>query len=53
MRVAVGIHGSDIKSVIETYDLMSRHYFTHASPHCLIVEQSHPTFLVLPSGPSR
>nr|AUJ79478.1 putative ribonucleotide reductase large subunit (RR1) [White spot syndrome virus] len=32
MRVAVGIHGSDIKSVIETYDLMTRHYFTHASP---------------------
>ncbi|ODQ64852.1 hypothetical protein NADFUDRAFT_51452 [Nadsonia fulvescens var. elongata DSM 6958] len=32
MRVAVGIHGDDIASVIETYHLMSQKYFTHASP---------------------
>ncbi|RKF57597.1 Ribonucleoside-diphosphate reductase large chain [Golovinomyces cichoracearum] len=32
MRVAVGIHGEDIESAIETYDLMSNKYFTHASP---------------------
>ncbi|VVC37066.1 Hypothetical protein CINCED_3A005569 [Cinara cedri] len=32
MRVSVGIHGEDIDSVIETYDLMSLKYFTHASP---------------------
>ncbi|KAJ3488440.1 hypothetical protein NLI96_g2870 [Meripilus lineatus] len=32
MRVAVGIHGSDIERVIETYTLMSERYFTHASP---------------------
>lgn len=32
MRVAVGIHGDDIDSVIETYNLMSKRYFTHASP---------------------
>lgn len=32
MRVAVGIHGSDIDAAIETYDLMSKKYFTHASP---------------------
>ncbi|QLL32336.1 hypothetical protein HG536_0C05050 [Torulaspora globosa] len=32
MRVAVGIHGSDIKSAIETYNLMSLRYFIHASP---------------------
>lgn len=32
MRVAVGIHGDDIKSVLETYNLMSERYFTHASP---------------------
>ncbi|KAG2197396.1 hypothetical protein INT47_005649 [Mucor saturninus] len=32
MRVAVGIHGSDIDAVIETYHLMSERYFTHASP---------------------
>lgn len=32
MRVSVGIHGEDIDSAIETYDLMSLKYFTHASP---------------------
>ena len=32
MRVAVGIHGNDIEKVIETYNLMSTKYFTHASP---------------------
>lgn len=32
MRVAVGIHGEDIERVIETYNLMSSKYFTHASP---------------------
>ncbi|MFD0835010.1 ribonucleoside-diphosphate reductase subunit alpha [Mariniflexile aquimaris] len=32
MRVAVGIHLNDIESVIETYELMSKKYFTHATP---------------------
>ncbi|CAJ2510815.1 Uu.00g064400.m01.CDS01 [Anthostomella pinea] len=32
MRVAVGIWGDDIEKVIETYNLMSSKYFTHASP---------------------
>jgi len=32
MRVAVGIHGEDIDAAIETYDLMSGRYFTHATP---------------------
>ena len=32
MRVAVGIHGSDIDRVIEMYNLMSERYFTHTSP---------------------
>ncbi|EON62863.1 ribonucleoside-diphosphate reductase large chain [Coniosporium apollinis CBS 100218] len=32
MRVAVGIHGEDIESAIETYNYMSNKYFTHASP---------------------
>ncbi|CAO3626822.1 unnamed protein product [Cunninghamella blakesleeana] len=32
MRVAVGIHGEDIDSAIETYNLMSEKFFTHASP---------------------
>ncbi|KAK3722697.1 ribonucleotide-diphosphate reductase subunit rnr1 [Vermiconidia calcicola] len=32
MRVAIGIHGEDIEGAIETYNLMSNKYFTHASP---------------------
>ena len=32
MRVALGIHKSDLNSVFHTYDLMSRRVFTHASP---------------------
>lgn len=32
MRVAVGIHGDDIPRVIETYDLLSQRFFTHATP---------------------
>ncbi len=32
MRVAVGIHGSDVTAAIETYNLMSEKWFTHATP---------------------
>ena len=32
MRVAIGIHKEDIDSAIETYDLMSERWFTHATP---------------------
>ena len=32
MRVAVGIHMDDIDAAIETYDLLSERWFTHASP---------------------
>lgn len=32
MRVAVGIHGEDIESAIETYQLMSEKWFIHATP---------------------
>jgi ribonucleoside-diphosphate reductase alpha chain len=32
MRVAVGIHKEDIDSAIETYNLMSERWFTHATP---------------------
>jgi ribonucleoside-diphosphate reductase alpha subunit len=32
MRVACGIHRGDIDSVLETYECMSKKYFTHASP---------------------
>ena len=32
MRVAVGIHKSDIAAAIKTYNLMSEGWFTHATP---------------------
>ena len=32
MRVSVGIHGEDIDAAIETYNLLSEKWFTHASP---------------------
>jgi ribonucleotide reductase alpha subunit len=32
MRVAVGIHGRNVEKILETYNLMSERYFTHASP---------------------
>lgn len=32
MRVAIGIHGDDIKDVLETYDGMSQKLFLHATP---------------------
>ncbi|GAB2763442.1 ribonucleoside-diphosphate reductase subunit alpha [Salinimicrobium soli] len=32
MRVSVGIHPDDIEAAIETYELMSKKYFTHATP---------------------
>lgn len=32
MRVAVGIHKKDIEAAIETYELMSKKFFTHATP---------------------
>lgn len=32
MRVAVGIHGNDIPAAIETYNLLSEKWFTHATP---------------------
>ena len=32
MRVALAIHRHDLGRAFETYDLMSKHYFTHATP---------------------
>lgn len=32
MRVALGIHLNDIDAAIETYELMSKKFFTHATP---------------------
>ena len=32
MRVALGIHRMDFKDALHTYDMMSKKYFTHATP---------------------
>jgi ribonucleoside-diphosphate reductase alpha chain len=32
MRVSVGIHKEDVEAAIETYNLMSERWFTHATP---------------------
>lgn len=32
MRVAIGIHQTDVEAAIETYNLMSQKYFIHATP---------------------
>mgnify|MGYP001136514363 CR=1 FL=1 len=32
MRVALGIHDDDFKDALRTYDLMSKKFFTHATP---------------------
>ena len=32
MRVAIGIHGDNLKRAKETYDYLSQKYFTHATP---------------------
>ena len=32
MRVSVGIHLNDLDAALETYELMSKKYFTHATP---------------------
>jgi ribonucleoside-diphosphate reductase alpha chain len=42
MRVALGIHGDDIESVIETYECMSNMLFTHATPTLFNAGTDHP-----------
>ena len=32
MRVSIGIHMEDLEAAFETYELMSKRYFTHATP---------------------
>jgi ribonucleoside-diphosphate reductase alpha chain len=32
MRVAVGIHKDDLPNILKTYELISQHLYTHASP---------------------
>ena len=43
MRVALGIHCGDLPAVQETYDLLSRGVFTHATPTMFNAGTPHPT----------
>ena len=42
MRVALGIHGNDIDAALESYELMSQKYFTHATPTLYNAGTPHP-----------
>lgn len=42
MRVALGIHGADIPAALETYELMSQNFFTHATPTLFNAGTPHP-----------
>jgi ribonucleoside-diphosphate reductase subunit M1 len=56
LRVSVGIHGEDIDSAIETYNMMSEKLFTHASPTLFNAATPRPQlsscFLLTMSGDS-
>ena len=42
MRVCVGIHGRDLPAIVQSYNLMSERYFTHASPTLFNAGTPHP-----------
>ena len=42
LRVAIGIHGSNLTKVMETYDHLSQKYFTHATPTLFNAGTPHP-----------
>eukprot|EP00526_Cylindrotheca_closterium_P029346 CAMPEP_0113608434 /NCGR_PEP_ID=MMETSP0017_2-20120614/3929_1 /TAXON_ID=2856 /ORGANISM="Cylindrotheca closterium" /LENGTH=744 /DNA_ID=CAMNT_0000517131 /DNA_START=161 /DNA_END=2392 /DNA_ORIENTATION=+ /assembly_acc=CAM_ASM_000147 len=42
MRCALGIHGWDVDSAIESYNLLSHRYFTHATPTLFNAGSSNP-----------
>lgn len=42
MRVAIGIHKQDIEAAIETYQLLSERWFTHATPTLFNAGTPHP-----------
>jgi ribonucleotide reductase alpha subunit len=44
MRVSIGIHKDDLKSAIQSYELMSSKYFTHATPSLYHAGTPRPQF---------
>ena len=45
MRVSLGIHCDDIKSALNTYDMMSNKYFIHATPTLFHAGSNHQQLL--------
>ena len=45
MRVAIGLHKSNIARAIETYEYMSQNYFIHATPTLYHAGTAHPAML--------
>lgn len=56
MRTALQVHGEDFEKVQETYDMLSGHYFTHATPtlynSCCEKPQLASCFLITPKEDS-
>ena len=44
MRVSIGIHKEDLRSAIQSYELMSEKYFTHATPSLYNAGTPRPQF---------
>jgi ribonucleotide reductase alpha subunit len=44
MRVSIGIHKDDLRSAIQSYELMSSKYFTHATPSLYHAGTPRPQF---------
>ena len=53
MRVAVGIHGTDIAAAIETYNLLSERWFTHATPTLFNAGTPKPNYRLVSCLPCR
>jgi ribonucleotide reductase alpha subunit len=45
MRVSIGLYGNDLESIRENYELMSLHYFTHATPTIFNCGTPKPTLI--------
>ena len=44
IRTALAIHGDDIDKVLRTYDALSKHKYTHASPVLFNAGTTNPSF---------
>ena len=42
MRISCGLHCGDLPKIFETYDLLSKHYYTHGSPFIFNSCTPHP-----------